>query len=89
MAQVVLDELTPNNAPLILEGATQMLRVAPDSRVIRRIIDAAQLLNQPETVRFHEVRYREAWPELHAEWLQENYSETLQRLTRAIPPAEQ
>ena len=38
IAQVVATELRPANAELILAGALASLHVAPDSRIIRRVI---------------------------------------------------
>jgi O-antigen polymerase len=68
IAQVVALELNPDNAQLILAGAMASLHVAPDSRIIRRLIEAATLLGHTELARLHEARYEAAWPKQYAEW---------------------
>ena len=72
IAQVVTMELTPPNAELILEGALASLHTAPDSRVIRRVIEAAVMLDKPELVNFHMTQYKAAWPIEYEEWVQLN-----------------
>ena len=67
--QIVVMELTPDTANLILEGALASLHVAPDSRVIRRVIEAAEVVGKPELVRLHTARYEAAWPEEYEEWV--------------------
>lgn len=68
IAQVVAVELQPSNAELILAGSLASLHVAPDSRIIRRVIESAALLGRAELVELHEARYRAAWPREYAEW---------------------
>lgn len=68
IAQVVITELTPQNAELILAGALTSLHVAPDSRVIRRVLEAAAVLGRDDLVALHEARYKAAWPKLYKEW---------------------
>ncbi len=68
IAQVVATEPNRDNAELILAGALASLHVAPDSRIIRRVIEAATLLGRTDLVALHEARYRAAWPKQYAEW---------------------
>lgn len=67
--QIVVMELTPATANLILEGALASLHVAPDSRVIRRVIEAAEVVGKPELAQLHAARYAAAWPKEYKEWL--------------------
>lgn len=70
IAQIVVMDLTPANADLILEGALASLHIAPDSRIIRRVIESAALLGKQELVQLHMARYKAAWPKEYEEWLQ-------------------
>lgn len=68
IAQVVATELNPQTADLILKGALASLHIAPDSRIIRRVMESAALLGQTDLVELHEARYRAAFPKQYAEW---------------------
>ena len=70
IAQIVVMDLTPANANLILEGALASLHIAPDSRIIRRVIESAALLGKQELVQLHMARYKAAWPKEYEEWLE-------------------
>lgn len=70
IAQIVAMELKPENAELILQGALASLHVAPDSRVIRRVIESAALLGRADLVNLHVARYKAAWPKEYAEWIE-------------------
>lgn len=70
IAQIVAMELKPENAELILQGALASLHVAPDSRVIRRVIESAALLGRTDIVELHMARYKAAWPKEYAEWIE-------------------
>ena len=69
IAQVVVTDLKPDNAELVLEGALASLHTAPDSRIIRRVIEAAALLGRSDLVEFHVARYNAAWPKQYEEWV--------------------
>jgi O-antigen polymerase len=69
IAQVVRLPITADNAQLMLQAAEQSLRIAPDSRIIRRILEAAQFLGREDLVAFHTTRYKAAWPKEYEEWL--------------------
>lgn len=68
MAQVVTVEPAPDNAEYLLAGALASLHVAPDARVIQRLLQAATMLGRDDLVRLHEARYKAAWPREYAEW---------------------
>lgn len=68
IAQVTVVPLTKENAHLILEGALESLHVAPDARIIRRVIESADLLGRQDLVDLHTARFKAAWPQQFAEW---------------------
>ncbi len=70
IAQVVATPLNRDNAELILAGALASLHVAPDSRIIRRVIESALLLGRTDLAELHEARYKAAWPKEYAQWKQ-------------------
>jgi O-antigen polymerase len=68
IGQVLLIPITPDNAALMLEAAEQSLRIAPDSRIIRRLLEAAEILGREDLILLHSKRYQAAWPEEYREW---------------------
>jgi len=70
IAQVVATPLNLDNAELILAGGLASLHVAPDSRIIRRVIESALLLGRTDLAELHEARYQVAWPKEYAQWKQ-------------------
>jgi O-antigen polymerase len=70
IAQLVTTNLTKNNAELVLQGSLASLHVAPDSRIIRRVIESAALLGRTDIVELHMARYKAAWPKEYAEWIE-------------------
>ncbi|MGE0098874.1 MAG: Wzy polymerase domain-containing protein [Hydrogenophaga sp.] len=70
IAQLVATDLTRDNAELILQGSLTSLHIAPDSRVIRRVIESAALLGRIDLVNLHVARYKAAWPKEYAEWIE-------------------
>ena len=70
IAQLVSTDLTKDNAELILQGSLTSLHVAPDSRIIRRVIESAALLGRSDLVELHVARYKAAWPKEYAEWIE-------------------
>jgi O-antigen polymerase len=77
IAQVVSTPVTPENAQLMLVASQEALHIAPDSRIIRKVIEAAQAVGRPELAAFHSSRYKAAWPALYDEWLEEEKSRSL------------
>lgn len=70
IAQVVGTDLTPENAEPMLQAALASLHIAPDSRIIRRVIESAALSGKAEMVQFYAARYKAAWPKQYQEWIQ-------------------
>lgn len=69
IGQLLQIPITANNAPLMLEAAQQTLKIAPDSRIIRRLLEAAQILGREDLIELHTARYKAAWPQEYKEWL--------------------
>lgn len=69
VAQVVVTTPSRENAALVLHAAAESLHVTPDSRIIRRVIEAASLLGRDDLVQLHTARYKAAWPKEYAEWV--------------------
>jgi len=74
IAQVVTTPVTSANAPLMLTASLEALHIAPDSRIIRKVISAARATGRQDLVRIHTERYNASWPELYREWLREESS---------------
>ncbi len=70
IAQITTLELKPENASLVLDASLASLHVAPDSQVIRRVIESAALLGRTDLVNLHVARYKAAWPKEYAEWIE-------------------
>jgi hypothetical protein len=49
--------------------AERVLHVAPEPRVIEKLIDSAVLLGHEDQARFYLARYQAAFPQQHADWL--------------------
>jgi len=70
IAQVVGTGLNADSAAPMLQASLAALHIAPDSRIIRRVIESAALMGKTDVVRFYIARYRATWPEQYEEWLQ-------------------
>ncbi|MBS7806055.1 O-antigen ligase family protein [Variovorax sp. PCZ-1] len=68
IGQVLQIPITKANAELMLEAAQQALRIAPDSRIIRRLLQAATIAGREDLVKLHTMRYKAAWPKEYEEW---------------------
>jgi O-antigen polymerase len=68
IAQVVVTNIDEGNASVMLDAALAALHIAPDSRIIRQVIRAAQLAGREDLVELHTARYAAAWPALYQEW---------------------
>jgi O-antigen polymerase len=71
IAQITTLELRPENAGLILEASLSALHTAPDSQVIRKVIESAALVGRADLVALHLARYKAAWPREYEEWLEQ------------------
>jgi O-antigen polymerase len=69
IAQVVSTPITQENARQMLVAAEHALYVAPDSRIIRKLIEAAQVLKKDDVIAYHTLRYKTAWPDEYKEWV--------------------
>jgi len=68
-AELTTTALDANNAARLQAMAERVLHVAPEPRVIEKLIDSAVLLQQPERARFYLERYQAAFPREHADWV--------------------
>lgn len=68
IAQVVQSDITSQNAEPMLHGALQSLRIAPDPRIIEKVIKVAAFLGRTDLVQLHAERYRASWPAQFDKW---------------------
>lgn len=87
IAQVLVVPLSRENAHLVLEGALEALHIAPDSRIIRRVIESAELLGRQDLVELHTARYKAAWPKHFAEWQALRAPQNVRSSPPISPPA--
>ena len=71
-ADVTTRPAVPANAARLLPEALQALHFSPEPRVITRVIESATLLGQDELALAHLARFRAAFPQAHADWVQDN-----------------
>jgi O-antigen ligase len=67
-AQFTTTELTPSNAALMAELGEFVLHYSPEPQVVEKLIDAWRLAGRAERADWHELRFRVAFPQEHAEW---------------------
>lgn len=68
-AELTTTALDANNAARLQAMGERVLHVAPEPRVIEKLIDSAVWLQQPERARFYLERYQAAFPREHADWV--------------------
>lgn len=68
IAQVVSTPVTEENAGLMLIASQEAIRIAPDSRIIRQLLLAAEVTGRRDLFAVHSARYRASWPAEYAEW---------------------
>ena len=68
-ARLTTTELTRANAPQVHALATQMLHFSPEPRVIEKLMESALLLGMQDEAAGQLQRYRAAYPQDHARWL--------------------
>ena len=71
-ADVTTRPAVPANAARLLPEALQALHFSTVPRVITRVIESATLLGQDELALAHLARFRAAFPQAHADWVQDN-----------------
>lgn len=68
-AELTTTAIDPSTAARMLEMAERVLHVAPEPRVIEKLIDSALLLGRDDQAHFYLARYQAAFAQQHADWL--------------------
>lgn len=68
-AQVVVADIDKDNAGALLAASLAALHIAPETRIIEKVIDSARLLGKEDLVREHMALYKAADPENFAKWI--------------------
>jgi hypothetical protein len=71
-AELSITPLTQANAQWTFDTARALLHYSPEPRVIEKVIESAVMLGRDEEALAHLARYRAAFPEDHARWVQGN-----------------
>ena len=74
-AQVVITNIDKDNAPALLAASLATLHIAPDARIIEKVIDSARLLGKEDIALEHMALYKSADPEKFAQWMLTRQSE--------------
>lgn len=69
-AKLLLTPLTRANAEWTFTTASALLHYSPEPRVIEKVIESAVLLGRDEDAVAHLARFRAAFPQDHARWVQ-------------------
>jgi O-antigen ligase len=69
-AELSITPLTRANAASMHELALDMLHFSPEPKVVEAVIDSALQLRDEDSVRWHMLRYRAAFPADYAAWLE-------------------
>jgi len=67
-AQVVTTDIDKDNAAALLAASLAALHIAPESRIIEKVIDSARLLGKEDLVLEHMALYKATDPEKFAQW---------------------
>jgi O-antigen ligase len=68
-AELTTTAINASTAARMHEMAERVLHVAPEPRVIEKLIDSAVLLGREDQARYYLARYQAAFPQQHADWL--------------------
>lgn len=71
-AELSLTPLTPDNAAALHDLAKGLLHYSPEPRVIEKLIESAVMLGREDEALQYLARYRAAFPQEHARWVQKN-----------------
>jgi hypothetical protein len=71
-AELSVTTLTPGNAAAVYALAKAMLHYSPEPRVIEKLIESAVMLGRDDEALQYVARYRAAFPQDHARWVQKN-----------------
>lgn len=68
-AQVVITSIDKDNAAALLAASLAALHIAPESRIIEKVIDSARLLGKEDLALEHMALYKAADPANFAQWV--------------------
>lgn len=68
-AALGITPVTPENAPFMHELALDMLHFSPETSVVIKLIESAELLGLSEEVETYKTRFKAAYPNDYAAWL--------------------
>ena len=69
-AELTLTPVTRENAPRMYENAADLLHYSPEPAVIEKLLDGAVTLRREDDVLQHLARFRAAFPQAYAAWVQ-------------------
>lgn len=78
-AELTMAEVTPENAAILHDLASDLLHFSPEARVVEKLIDSASVLGRQDEVAYYLARYQVAFPESHAAWLRQHPGSPMQR----------
>lgn len=67
-AELSISTVTPENAAHLHALATELLHFSPEAKLVVKLLDAAVLLGDDESVRLHSARFAAAFPDAYARW---------------------
>lgn len=69
-AELTTTPLNPENAQHLYDLALQMLHYSPEAKVLQKLIESCVMLGHYEEAQFYLLRYKRAFPEANAAWMQ-------------------
>ena len=69
-AELTLTPVTRENAARMYEDAVDLLHYSPEPAVIEKLLDSAVALGRDDEVLLHLARFRAAFPQAHAAWVE-------------------
>lgn len=76
-AELITTDLSIDNAAPINALAKDMLHFSPEARVAELVVGSAELLGRSDEVAFYSTRYRAAFPQAYAVWMQHKSESSL------------
>lgn len=67
-AEVTITPVTADNARWMLEASQQALHTSPEPRIILKLLEAAQRLDEVQLQAFHQARFKAAYPLDYERW---------------------
>ena len=74
-AQVVTATIDKDNAAALLAASLAALHIAPETRIIEKVIDSARFLGKEDLVLEHMALYKAANPEIFFQWMLKRQNE--------------